>query len=587
MLTSITGINWGDEGKGRMVDLLSQNYDIVARYQGGDNAGHTVKNERGKFVLNLIPSGILRPDVVCVMGGGMVIDPEHLEKEIASLTEKGVEISPKNLKISDRATITMPFHVAQDGLEEERLSKTGAQFGSTKRGIAYSYGDKYMKKTLRMGDLVHMDAGVKKRLETIVESKNLTMVNIYGQKPVSVDEMWAWCEKYSKLFAPYICDVGDYLDKADREGKKIMFEAQLGALRDIDFGIYPYTSSSNTVSAYAPIGAGIPGHKLNLSIGIMKAYSSCVGEGPFTTELAMTEAEKDMLREHGHEYGAATGRPRRVGPFDAVASRYGVQCQGCDELALTLLDVLDYMEQVPIVTAYKLTDGTTTTRFPMGKTLDDAQPVVETVPGWHCDITGVRKFEDLPKAAQDYVKRLEELVGCKSNGNDTVVEVKVGDTVRNWNGLGVQLTSVFHLTQDPVQPAGYEYLGVRVTTVNRSKTESYAIGAQGIDAINEAYPVPPLENVDANFQAMAAATPDFTAVCDGQPAACCANISLYNANSQSFSDVESLPPQGSAYIVLMLMVPKDWKQLKVTYVPTFLEGKSLTFVMNASDVIRS
>ena len=390
MLTSITGINWGDEGKGRMVDLLSQDYDIVARYQGGDNAGHTVKNERGKFVLNLIPSGILRPDVVCVMGGGMVIDPEHLEKEIAALTEKGVEISPKNLKISDRATITMPFHVAQDGLEEERLSKTGAQFGSTKRGIAYSYGDKYMKKTLRMGDLVHMDASVKKRLETIVDSKNLTMVSIYGQQPVSVEEMWAWCEKYSKLFAPYVCDVGQYLAEADEAGKKIMFEAQLGALRDIDFGIYPYTSSSNTVSAYAPIGAG-----------------------PFTTELAMTEAEKDVLREHGHEYGAATGRPRRVGPFDAVASRYGVQCQGCDELALTLLDVLDYMEEVPIVTAYKLTDDSTTTRFPMGKTLDDAQPVVETVPGWHCDITGVRRFEDLPQAAQNYVTRLEELVGCK------------------------------------------------------------------------------------------------------------------------------------------------------------------------------
>ena len=413
MLTAITGINWGDEGKGRMVDLISQEYDIVARYQGGNNAGHTVKNERGKFVLNLLPSGILRPNVVCVMGNGMVIDPHHLDGEITKLREQGIEISPKNLKISDRATITMPYHVDQDGLEEARLSKTGAQFGSTKRGIAYAYGDKYMKKTLRMGDLIHMDASVKKRLETIVESKNLTMEKIYGQKPVSVDEMWAWCEKYSKMFAPYICDVGDYLDKADREGKKIMFEAQLGALRDIDFGIYPYTSSSNTVSAYAPIGAGIPGHKLSLSIGIMKAYSSCVGEGPFTTELAMTEAEKDVMREHGHEYGAATGRPRRVGPFDAVASRYGVQCQGCDELALTLLDVLDYMEEVPIVTAYKLTDGTTTTRFPMGKTLDDAQPVVKTVPGWHCDITGVRKFEDLPKAAQDYVKRLEELVGCK------------------------------------------------------------------------------------------------------------------------------------------------------------------------------
>ena len=413
MLTAITGINWGDEGKGRMVDLLSRDYDIVARYQGGDNAGHTVKNERGKFVLNLIPSGILRPEVVCVMGGGMVIDPHHLEGEIAQLRDKGIAITPDNLKISDRATITMPFHVDQDGLEEARLAKTGAQFGSTKRGIAYTYGDKFMKKTLRMGDLLHMDEGVHKRLATIVESKNLTMEKIYGQKPVSLDEMWAWCQHYAEVFAPYICNVGDYLAKADDAGKKIMFEAQLGALRDIDFGIYPYTSSSNTIGAYAPIGAGIPGRKLDLSIGIMKAYSSCVGEGPFTTELAMTEEEKDVLREHGHEYGAATGRPRRVGPFDVVASRYGVQCQGCDELALTLLDVLDYMEEVPVVTHYQLTDGTVTDVFPMGKTLDDAKPVVEKLPGWHCDITGVRRFEDLPKAAQDYVLYIEKAVGCK------------------------------------------------------------------------------------------------------------------------------------------------------------------------------
>ena len=412
MLTAITGINWGDEGKGRMVDLLSQEYDVVARYQGGNNAGHTVKNERGKFVLNLIPSGILRPDVVCVMGGGMVIDPAHLDKEINTLRGQGIEISPANLKISDRATITMPFHVSQDGLEEARLSKTGAQFGSTKRGIAYAYGDKFMKKTLRMGDLVHMDAGVRKRLETIVESKNLTMVTIYGQEPVSVEEMWAWCEKYAAIFKDYICDTGDYLSEADDAGKKIMFEAQLGALRDIDYGIYPYTSSSNTIGAYAPIGAGIPGRKLDLSIGIMKAYSSCVGDGPFTAELAMTEPEKDVLREHGHEYGAATGRPRRVGPFDAVASRYGVRCQGADELALTLLDVLDYMEEVPVVTHYCLADGTVTDRFPMGKTLDDAQPVVEKLPGWHTDISGVRRFEDLPAEAQNYVLTLEKLVGC-------------------------------------------------------------------------------------------------------------------------------------------------------------------------------
>ena len=413
MLTAITGINWGDEGKGRMVDLISQEYDIVARYQGGNNAGHTVKNERGKFVLNLLPSGILRPNVVCVMGNGMVIDPHHLDGEINKLREQGIDISPANLKISDRATITMPYHVAEDGLEEARLAKTGAQFGSTKRGIAYAYGDKYMKKTLRMGDLLHLDDAVKKRLITMVDAKNLVMEGSYNADPISVDEMWAWLEKYAAIFKDYICDVGQYLADADAAGKKVLFEAQLGALRDIDFGIYPYTTSSNTIGAYAPIGAGIPGRKLNKSIGIMKAYSSCVGDGPFTTELAMTEEEKHLLREAGHEYGAATGRPRRVGPFDVVASRYGVQCQGCDELALTLFDVLDYMEEVPVVAQYKLADGTVTDRFPTGKTLDDAQPVVVKLPGWHCDITSVRKYEDLPEAARGYVEYLEKAVGCK------------------------------------------------------------------------------------------------------------------------------------------------------------------------------
>ena len=406
MLTAITGINWG--GKGRMVDLISQEYDIVARYQGGNNAGHTVKNERGKFVLNLLPSGILRPNVVCVMGNGMVIDPHHLDGEINKLREQGISITP-----ADRATITMPYHVDQDGLEEARLSKTGAQFGSTKRGIAYTYGDKYMKKTLRMGDLLHLDDSVKKRLVTMVDSKNLVMEGSYNAAPISVDEMWAWLEKYAAIFKDYICDVGQYLADADAAGKKVLFEAQLGALRDIDFGIYPYTTSSNTIGAYAPIGAGIPGRKLNKSIGIMKAYSSCVGDGPFTTELAMTEEEKHLLREAGHEYGAATGRPRRVGPFDVVASRYGVQCQGCDELALTLFDVLDYMEEVPVVAQYKLADGTVTDRFPTGKTLDDAQPVVVKLPGWHCDITSVRKYEDLPEAARGYVEYLEKAVGCK------------------------------------------------------------------------------------------------------------------------------------------------------------------------------
>ena len=410
MLTAITGINWGDEGKGRMVDLISQEYDIVARYQGGNNAGHTVKNERGKFVLNLLPSGILRPNVVCVMGNGMVIDPHHLDGEINKLREQGIDISPANLKISDRATITMPYHVEQDGLEEARLAKTGAQFGSTKRGIAYAYGDKYMKKTLRMGDLLHLDDAVKKRLITMVDAKNLVMEGSYNADPISVDEMWAWLEKYAAIFKDYICDVGQYLADADAAGKKVLFEAQLGALRDIDFGIYPYTTSSNVIGAYAPIGAGIPGHKLNLSIGIMKAYSSCVGEGPFTCEMFGDEAH--ALREAGGEYGAATGRPRRVGGFDVVASRYGAMMQGCTCIALTKLDVMSYMDKIPVCVAYEL-DGKRIENFPGNiEELERAKPIYEYVEGFKCDISGCRKPEDLPKAALDYVKFIEKAVGC-------------------------------------------------------------------------------------------------------------------------------------------------------------------------------
>lgn len=412
MLTAITGINWGDEGKGRMVDLLSQEYNIVVRYQGGNNAGHTVVTPEGKFVLNLLPSGILRSDVVCVMGNGMVIDLAHLDKEISTLRAQGIQIDPSHLKISDRATICMPYHVAEDGLEEDRLAKSGNQFGSTRRGIAYSYGDKFMKKTLRMGDLLNLDDSVKQRLATIVEWKNLTMENVYGAQPISLEEMWAWCRKYAELFKDYICDTGEFLDKADREGQKILFEAQLGALRDIDFGIYPFTSSSNVIGSYAPIGAGIPGHKLDKSIGIMKAYSSCVGEGPFTAELAMSEEEKDALRQAGHEFGAATGRPRRVGPFDVVASRYGVFCQGADELALTLLDVLDYMDQIPVVEKY-LVNGKEVERFPMGEALDNATPIVKYLPGWKCDITACRTWESLPQQAKEYVEYLEKAVGCK------------------------------------------------------------------------------------------------------------------------------------------------------------------------------
>ena len=409
MLTSICGINWGDEGKGRMVDLLSRDFDVVCRYQGGNNAGHTVINDKGKFVLNLLPSGILREDVVNVMGPGMVIDLKHLCGEIQRLREGGIKISPDNLKISDKAVITMPYNVLQDIMEEDRLTKaTGKPYGSTRRGIAPVYADKYMKKVFRMGELLNTSL-MYKRLPDIVAWKNMT-IKAYGFDPVTVEDMIEYFETYGKALAPYVTDTGIYLNEANKQGKNIMFEAQLGALRDIDYGIVPYTSSSSTIAAYAPIGAGVPNLKLDNSIGIMKAYSSCVGEGPFTCEYFGENAEK--LRELGGEYGAATGRPRRVGPFDVVASRYGIRCQGADEIALTKLDVLDGYEEIEICTHYIL-NGKVIDDFPFTDVLDECKPVFEKVKGWHCDTSKCRKAEDLPKEALDYIHLLEKLCNCK------------------------------------------------------------------------------------------------------------------------------------------------------------------------------
>ena len=405
MLTSIAGINWGDEGKGRMVDLLSSDYDIICRYQGGNNAGHTVVNDKGKFILNLLPSGILRDSTVNVMGNGMVIDLEHLVGEMGRLTEKGIRISPENLKISDKAVICMPYHKLMDCMEEERLADK--KFGSTRRGIAPVYADKYMKKALRMEDLLHLD-GLAEKVHDIVEWKNITVTG-YGHEPIKAEEMMDWLRKFGTQLIPYITDVSEYLQGAMEAGKNIMFEAQLGALRDIDLGIYPYTSSSSTIAAYAPIGAGIPGAKLTDTIGIMKAYSTCVGEGPFTAEMFGDEAE--ALRKAGGEYGAATGRPRRVGPFDIPASRYGVKVQGATEIALTKLDVLSYLDRIPVCVAYEV-DGEKTVNFPTGERLNRAKPVVEYVPGFG-DVSGCRTWESLPEAAKNYVRYLEKAVGCK------------------------------------------------------------------------------------------------------------------------------------------------------------------------------
>ncbi len=406
MLTAIVGINWGDEGKGRMVDLLSESYGVVVRYQGGNNAGHTVINERGKFVLNLLPSGILREETANVMGPGMVIDVEHLYGEVERLRAAGIHITPKHLKISDKATICMPYHKLLDILEEDRLADR--KFGSTRRGIAPVYADKYMKKTLRMGDLRHPEY-LREKLTELLEWKNLTIEKGYGHEAIRVDSMLEWLETYALPFREYICDTNEFLEDACARGKNILFEAQLGALRDIDFGIFPYTSSSSTIAAYAPIGAGIPERRLDNVIGIMKAYSSCVGEGPFACELF--GAQGDALREAGGEYGAATGRPRRVGGFDVVASRYGVRVQGADCLALTKLDVLSYLKEIPVCVAYEI-QGVQTQKFPMGHELMTATPVYEYLPGWCCDISGCRSWEELPAAAQQYILYLEKSVGC-------------------------------------------------------------------------------------------------------------------------------------------------------------------------------
>ena len=403
---AIVGINWGDEGKGRMVDLLTQDYDVVVRYQGGGNAGHTVVNEHGKFALHLLPSGIFREGVMNVLGNGVALDPENLWKEIEQITSQGVAITPENLMISDRASLLLPWHRELDGLEEARLADK--KFGSTKQGIAPFYADKFAKKTILAGELLY-SKHLREHLQDLMEWKNLTLTRVYGAKPVTMEELEVWINAFCNKIKPFIRDTGAYLRQAQQDGKKILFEAQLGALRDLDYGIHPYTTSSNPIAAYAPVGSGLPCVKIDEVVGVVKAYSSCVGEGPFVCEMFGDEAEE--LRKAGFEYGAKTGRPRRVGPVDVVATRYGVQCQGATNIALTKLDVLSYMDKIPVCAHYRL-DGKITDEFPFPALLNDAEPVVEYLDGWKCDISGVRTWEDLPVQAQKYVLYLEQAIGC-------------------------------------------------------------------------------------------------------------------------------------------------------------------------------
>ncbi|MDD6121475.1 MAG: adenylosuccinate synthase [Solobacterium sp.] len=403
---AIVGVNWGDEGKGRMVDLLTEDYDIVIRYQGGGNAGHTIVNDKGKFALHLLPSGIFRDGVMNILGNGVAVDIEALSKEMADVASKGVELTPDNFMISDRASLLLPWHVKLDCLEEERLKDK--KYGSTKSGIAPFYSDKYQKKTVLAGDLLYPEV-LREKIKDILEWKNLTIEKVYGAKGYTLDEIMNWFEEYGTKIRPYIHNVSKYLDNAYyHENKSILFEAQLGALRDIDLGIYPYTTSSNTLAAYAPVGSGIPSLRPEEVVGVVKAYSTCVGEGPFTAEWFGEEAEK--LREAGGEYGAKTGRPRRVGPLDIVATRYGCKAQGTTNVAFTKLDVLSYMDKIPVCTKYKI-NGELTDDFPFATILSKAEPVIEYVDGWKEDISRVRKFEDLPKACQEYVLYVEKQIG--------------------------------------------------------------------------------------------------------------------------------------------------------------------------------
>ena len=388
---AIVGINWGDEGKGRMVDLLTEDYDVVARFQGGGNAGHTVINEHGKFALHLLPSGIFRPEVVNILGNGVALDPENLWTEMQEVMSQGVALTPENLKISDRASLLLPWHRQLDELEECRLADK--KFGSTKQGIAPFYSDKYQKKTILAGELFYPEE-LREHLKDLMEWKNLTLTEVYGAEPYTMEMLENWIAEACEKIKPYVCDTGMFLKEAQKEGKSILFEAQLGSLRDLDYGIHPYTTSSNTIAAFAPVGSGLPSAKLDEIVGVVKAYSSCVGEGPFVCE-----------------YGAKTGRPRRVGPIDIVATKYGVEVQAATDIALTKLDVLSGMDKIPVCTHYML-DGKQIDRFPFPTALSHAKPVIEYFPGWNCDISGARTWEELPKEAQEYVSYIEKAIEC-------------------------------------------------------------------------------------------------------------------------------------------------------------------------------
>lgn len=407
MVKAIVGANWGDEGKGKITDVLAQESDIVIRFQGGSNAGHTIVNNYGKFALHQLPSGVFHQHITNIIGNGVAFSVENFVKEMSELEQRGV---PKpNILISDRAQIVMPYHVAFDCYEEERLGKNS--FGSTKSGIAPFYSDKYSKIGFQVNELFDDDECLKEKIRHAVEIKNATLKNLYNKPEISVDEIFDKLMEYKVALEPYVADTFSFLYEAVKSGKNILLEGQLGALKDTDFGIYPMVTSSNTIAGYGAVGAGIPPYEIKEIITVVKAYSSAVGAGEFVSEIFGDEA--DELRRRGGdggEYGATTGRPRRMGWLDLVATRYGCRVQGTTKIAFTVLDVLGYLDEIPVCVGYEL-DGKQIDYFPSTTKLKRCKPILKVLPGWKCDITGIKKYEDLPENCRNYIEFAEKEIG--------------------------------------------------------------------------------------------------------------------------------------------------------------------------------
>ena len=407
MVRAIVGANWGDEGKGKITDMLAKESDIIIRFQGGSNAGHTIINNYGRFALHLLPSGVFYGHTTSIIGNGVALNIPFLVKELESLVSQGVPMP--HILVSDRAQILMPYHVLFDTYEEERLG--GKSCGSTKSGIAPFYSDKYAKIGFQVSELFEDEAALKDKVQRVCETKNVLLEHLYHKPLLNPDEVLAELMEYKKMVEPYVCDVSAYLHDAIKEGKNILLEGQLGSLKDPDHGIYPMVTSSSTLAAYGAIGAGIPPYEIKEITTVVKAYSSAVGAGAFVSEIFGDEA--DELRRRGGdkgEFGATTGRPRRVGWFDAVASRYGCRIQGSTEVALTVLDVLGYLDEIPICVGYEI-DGEVVKDFPVTYKLEKAKPVLKTLPGWKCDIRGIKKYEDLPAECRNYIETIEAELG--------------------------------------------------------------------------------------------------------------------------------------------------------------------------------